>query len=207
MDIEIREYRESDYSRCAALVGEAWQFDSVFKPAEFTELAKDLYTGGSLIESSFKSVAVSNGEVVGFLFGIHRVAPGTGLHLLFRLKMVWRFYRIRNASPNKNDLIKALSAHEKNRSPWVPRKRNEIALFVVAKPFKGRGVGTALWRAFLATCARAGETEIFVETNKAGASGFYEQLGFTHLTDFDSPLHRIATPDGVACLYVHDSAA
>ena len=139
MDIEIREYRESDYSRCAALVGEAWQFDSVFKPAEFTELAKDLYTGGSLIESSFKSVAVSNGEVVGFLFGIHRVAPGTGLHLLFRLKMVWRFYRIRNASPNKNDLIKALSAHEKNRSPWVPRKRNEIALFVVANPLRAAG--------------------------------------------------------------------
>lgn len=206
MDIETRKYRESDYNRCTELVCEAWNFDSVFRPAEFTELAKAIYTGGALIESSFKSVALCNGEVVGFIFGINRNTQKARLHLRFRLKIIWQFYRLKNTTPCKKDLLKALSEHEKNRSVFVPRKRNEIALFVVAKSFQGQGVGSALWQEFLETCIKAGEKNIYVETNKVGASGFYEKLGFEHLANFESPLHRFATPDGVACIYNYDCA-
>lgn len=42
---------------------------------------------------------------------------------------------------------------------------------------------------------------IIVETNKLGASGFYEQVGFKHLGDFDFPLHEFATKGGQACMY------
>ncbi len=35
----------------------------------------------------------------------------------------------------------------------------------------------------------------------SAASGFYKQLGFKHVVDFDSPLHNLATPGGQACIY------
>ena len=51
----------------------------------------------------------------------------------------------------------------------------------------------------------SGVSEIYVETNKQGASGFYEHIGFEHVADFDSPLHEFATPDGQACVYLYRS--
>lgn len=203
MDIEIRDYSEADYQRCSELVSESWNFDTVFRPAEFTELAKAIYTGGALIESTYKSVAVSNGELVGFIFGMNRADYRARLHLMYRWRILWRFFRLKQSSPNKSDLLHALSEHAKNRSTLVPKKRSEIALFVVAEAFQRRGVGTALWRGFLDDCVKAGEVEVFVETNRTEASAFYEKLGFQHRADFDSPLHRISTPDGTACIYVY----
>lgn len=204
MTFKIREYEDKDYNRCADLVCRAWDFESVFQPSGFTELAKSIYTGGALIESTFKSVAVVNEEVVGFIFGINRTKHRFRLHLKFRSSVIWKAYRIKHCTPSKRDLIQALSMHESNRSALVPKKRSEIALFVVADSCQGKGIGKALWDSFLESCKKLNESRVYVETNKMGASGFYEKLGFSHVSDFDSPLHRIATPNGVACIYVYD---
>jgi len=42
---------------------------------------------------------------------------------------------------------------------------------------------------------------IQVETNKNGACSYYEKLGFTLVSHFDSPLHELGTPGGQACIY------
>jgi ribosomal protein S18 acetylase RimI-like enzyme len=68
----------------------------------------------------------------------------------------------------------------------VPKKRSEIALFVVADACQGKGIGKALWDNFLESCKKLNESRVYVETNKMGASGFYEKLGFSHVSDFDS---------------------
>ena len=83
MDYEIRDYTEKDYEQCSELVCRAWDFDSVFQPAEFTDLAKSIYTGGAQIDSTFKSVAVIDGEVIGFIFGMNRTLYKTKLHLKY----------------------------------------------------------------------------------------------------------------------------
>jgi len=202
MDYEIRDYTEKDYEQCSELVCRAWDFDSVFQPAEFTDLAKSIYTGGAQIESTFKSVAV---EVIGFIFGMNRTLYKTKLHLKFRLKVLWKIYKIKNSTPTKKELIAAMSEHEKNRSSLVPKKRSEIVLFVVSEVHQGKGVGKALWGKFLNSCNELGESQVYVETNNSGASSFYENIRFKHLSDFNSPLHEFATPNGQACIYVYSS--
>lgn len=201
MDYEIRDYTEKDYKQCSELVCRAWDFNAVFQPAEFTDLAKSIYTGGAGIESTFKSVAVQNGEVIGFIFGMNRTLYKTKLHLKFRLKVLWKIYKIKSSTPTKGALIAAMSEHEKNRSAFVPKKRSEIVLFVVSEAHQGKGVGKALWRKFLNRCNELSESTVYVETNKRGASRFYENIGFTHVADFHSPLHEFATPNGQACIY------
>ena len=205
MDYEIRDYTENDYEQCSELVCRAWNFDSVFRPTEFTDLAKSIYTGGAQIDSTFKSVAVLNDEVIGFIFGMNRTLYKSKLHLKYRVRVLWRIYRIRDSTPTKKELIQAMSEHEKNRSALVPKKRSEIVLFVVSEAHQGKGVGRALWGKFLNSCIELSESRVYVETNKNGASSFYENIGFKHLSDFNSPLHEFATPNGQACIYVYNA--
>ena len=74
-------------------------------------------------------------------------------------------------------------------------------LFVVGSEYQGQGFGKRLWHRFRTICEESGVSSIIVETNKLGASRFYELLGFSHLGDFDSPLHEYATRGGQACIY------
>ena len=201
MEVTIRDYSESDYSRCEELVNQAWAFDSVFQPEQLADLAKIIYTRGSVSESTYRTVAVVDDLVVGFIFGLNEKLNKPRLHLGLRLSVLWRLFKIKSSTPNKNDLIKAMVAHEKNRAKLVAKKRSEIVLFVVAETYQGKGLGQRLWTGFLENCLETGVSKVVVETNKKGACGFYEKLGFKHLKDFDSPLHEFATPNGQACIY------
>jgi ribosomal protein S18 acetylase RimI-like enzyme len=74
-------------------------------------------------------------------------------------------------------------------------------LFVIAKPYQGRGIGATLWSDFRSHCEADGVEAVIVESNKLGASSFYEKLGFKLVADFDSPLHELATKGGQAQMY------
>lgn len=204
MKFHFRSYKKEDYASCEALVNKAWKFDEVFKPQEFASIAKQLYTKGAELESSHSMVAEHNGRVVGFIFGRNQSTHKTKRNLAFKFGILWKLFRLKASKPTKNELLTAMGAHEKNRSEYIPKVRSEIALFVVDKSFQGKGIGKQLWAGFMENCAESGVSEIFVETNKQGASGFYENIGFEHLADFDSPLHEFATPDGQACVYLYN---
>ena len=77
MNIEYRDYELADFDACAELVGLAWNMDAVLQSAGLAALGKWIYTQGSLLDSNFNSVAISDGRVVGFLLGRneHRSKP------------------------------------------------------------------------------------------------------------------------------------
>ena len=203
MGYNFREYKKEDYASCEALVNQAWNFDGVFQPQAFSSIAKQLYTKGAELESSYRLVAEDNGKVVGFIFGLNQATHKTKRNLRFKFGILWKLFRLGPSKPAKNDLLTAMGTHEKNRSAHITTVRSEIVLFVVDKSYHGKGIGKQLWAGFLEDCSDSGISEIFVETNKQGASGFYENIGFEHLADFDSPLHEFATPDGQACVYLY----
>lgn len=197
----FREYKDSDYEECEELVNQAWGFDNIFSPKALSNFAKLIYTKGSVIGSNYKMVAESDGRVVGFIFGLNEHSIKPGINILFRLGLLWKLIWLKGDKPDKKDLINALQAHETNRTNVAQRGRSEIVLFVVSKEYQGKGVGKKLWFSFRDMCIESGVESVIVETNKLGASSFYEQIGFVHLADFDSPLHEFATKDGQACMY------
>lgn len=198
-----RKYTENDYSACEELVNRAWDFDTVFQPQKMADVAKEIYTKGAMNESTYHSVAEANGQVVGFIFGINEHTHKPKLHLGMRLNILWRILRIKKSTPCKKELLNAMAEHEKNRSEHIGKRRSEIVLFVVSSSHQGKGVGKYLWSRFLKNCMNSDITDIIVETNQNGASGFYEKIGFRHLANFHSPLHEFATPNGQACIYVY----
>lgn len=201
MEVEIREYIEKDYLRCEELVNQAWNFDSVFQPEALANVAKKIYTRGSVTESTYRTVAEVDGKVIGFIFGLNEHYHKQRLHLGLRVSFLWDLLTIKSSTPGKKDFISAMSEHERNRSEFVGRRRSEIVLFVVDQNYQGKGIGKRLWAGFLENCLNAKVSKIVVETNKKGADTFYEILGFQHLVDFHSPLHEFATPGGQACIY------
>ena len=198
----LREYREEDYKQCESLVNEAWGFDKIFAPKELSDLAKCMYTKGSVLASNYRMVIEVDGKVAEFIFGLNERLKKPGINILYRLSMLWRLIRVKSEKPkNKNEFLNAIKTHEENRTKVVGRGKSEIVLFVVAKEHQGKGYGKRLWSGFLTQCKDSGVVSIIVETNKFGASSFYELIGFRHLANFDSPLHEFATKDGQACMY------
>lgn len=198
----LREYRKEDYKQCESLVNEAWEFDKIFAPKELSDFAKCMYTKGSVLGSNYRMVVEVDGKVAGFIFGLNERLKRPGINMLYRLSMLWRLIRVKSEKPeNKNELLNAIKVHEKNRTKVVGRGKSEIVLFVVGKAYQGKGYGKRLWSGFQSQCKDSGVRSIIVETNQLGASSFYELLGFRHLSDFESPLHELATQGGQACMY------
>jgi ribosomal protein S18 acetylase RimI-like enzyme len=204
-NVVLRAYLDSDYGTCERLVSNAWAFEANFPPEQMTRLAGYLYTMGSVAASNFRRVVEVQGEVVGFLFGSNENEPIPKhelQRLLPKLVVLKRLFFIKGMSFNeKMDLFKAMGLHEANRAKLVERGKSEIVLFVVDPEHQRAGYGKQLFDEFKAYCAQSGVQSIVVETNKQGASSFYEHIGFTHLGDFDSPLHEYATKGGQACMY------
>ncbi|MCG7900386.1 MAG: GNAT family N-acetyltransferase [Candidatus Thiodiazotropha lotti] len=197
-----RPYKHSDYEFCEALVSQAWGFDEIFKPADLSALAKIIYTKGSLVSSNYRRVVEDDGRLVGFIFGYNEYVGKPKGKLLFTLQILWRLLTVRGDRPeDTKSLIQAIQEHQKNRAAIVGQGRSEIVLFVVAEEYQGVGVGSSLWCGFESFCKSGNVREIIVETNRMGASGFYEKLGFELIADFDSPLHEYATKGGQACMY------
>jgi ribosomal protein S18 acetylase RimI-like enzyme len=191
----------SDYSRCEELVNIAWRFDKIFSSENLFILAKQLYTKGSYFSSNYHMVAEINGKVVGFIFGFninHKKPKGV---LLFGLKSMFKLYFYRNNKKERNILIEAAALHGKNRESADSRNVNEIVLFVIDEAYRGLGIGCKLWNLFKDHCHYSNSEIIRVETNKLGASGFYEKIGFRFYSNFNSPLHELATKGGQACIY------
>ncbi|MCG7932643.1 MAG: GNAT family N-acetyltransferase [Candidatus Thiodiazotropha lotti] len=198
----IRPYKPSDYEFCEALVNQAWGFDEIFEPADLSALAKIIYTKGSLVSSNYRRVVEDDGRLVGFIFGYNEFVGKPKGKLLFTLQILWRLLTVRGDRPeDTKSLIQAIQEHQKNRAAIVGQGRSEIVLFVVAEDYQGVGVGSSLWCGFESFCKSGSVREIIVETNRMGASGFYEKLGFELIADFDSPLHEYATKGGQACMY------
>ena len=203
MDGIIREYRNADYKQCEELVNQAWGFDKIFTPKALSDVTKIIYTKGSVIGSNYKMVVEVDGKVAGFIFGVNEYAKKPGGRFLFTLSVLWKLFRIKASKPDKKGLLNTANTHEKNRTVIVGRGKSEIVLFVVGDEYQGMGFGKKLWSGFKEYCIKHDVNSIIVETNKLGASSFYERVGFKHLGDFDSPLHEFATKGGQACIYVY----
>jgi ribosomal protein S18 acetylase RimI-like enzyme len=191
MKLEYRNFKRQDYITCESLVNEAWGFDEIFPNTKLASFAKLSYTKGSLVYSNYRKVAVSEGLVVGFIFGFNNKRPKPIGRFIFSIFAIWKFLTTKSSgNPGKSELINTISGHEINRKKVLSKGNSEIVLFVISKKFRGAGIGTVLWEGFKHHCEKSGIQKIFVETNKLGASGFYEKIGFTHESDFNSPLGR-----------------
>jgi len=203
LEIErVREYRESDYEACESLVSCAWGLYENFKPKEFSDVVKYMYTKGSVISSNFCKVMEINEKVVGFIFGLNEMTSESKDNAWFGDEVLRRMRGVKGMKlREKIKLFEATRIHDENRLKVVACGKSEIILFVINPAYQGYGYGKRLLSEFISDCKKIGVKSIIVETNQRGASGFYESVAFKHIGDFFSPLHEYAVKGGQACMY------
>ena len=198
----IREYRDSDYPICESLVSNAWQFDENFKPKGLADIARCMYTKGSVINANYHTVVEFDNKVIGLLFGLNENTTPPKKSLLFGISILLRIlFLFGTPYKEKTRLLKAITTHVENRIKIAKPGRSEIVLFVIDPKHQGKGCGKKMFSKFLSHCEQSGVESIIVETNTLGASSFYENIGFKLMGKFDSPLHEYATKDGQAVMY------
>lgn len=204
MEIIIKEFEQQHYGQCEELVNEAWHFDTIIADKCLSEIALRMYTKGSLCEGNMNLVALHQNKVVGFLFGLNALAKTKSRGKMKLALDAFFSFNFRKMDRGERDkFIKAVAIHNKNRAVLEPKNASEICLFVVSQALRGQDIGTRLWKKFRDACVASGVQRIQVETNKLGASSYYEKQGFTLVGNFYSPLHELATPGGQACMYAY----
>ena len=83
MEALFRDYKVDDYSQCEALVNQAWGFDKIFSPKALADVAKCIYTKGSVLTSNYRTVVEVDGRVAGFLFGFNEFSAKRRRNILF----------------------------------------------------------------------------------------------------------------------------
>lgn len=202
MEIFIRNFELGDFFHCEKLVNEAWNFENIFVDKKLGQTATRIYTKAGICSGNMNLVATVQGQVVGFLFGFNLLSKNKRKgRIRLALEAIFAFNFKKMDRIEKDKFLKALASHNKNRTVIEPGHASEICLFVVSQKFRGKNIGTRLWEKFRDSCKASGTDRVRVETNKLGAGSFYENLGFTLVADFNSPLHEFATPGGQACMY------
>ena len=198
----IRDYKRSDYKVCETLVNQAWKFDTNIQPRALAEIAKTIYTKGSLLNSNFQKVIEKDGKVIGLLFGLNEKIEKKKSDFLFGLNILRRIFFIKGLPfKKKTQFLKSLNRHVTNRSKLVEQGKSEIVLFIIDTSFQKQGYGKRLLEAFLQQCKESDVDSLIVETNTDGGSKFYKKMGFKLIDYFDSPLHSYVTRKGKACMY------
>jgi len=163
------------------------------------------YTTGSIALSNFIKVFEVEGKVVALLFAYNENMP-VPKHdfqkISSKLKIVKELFVIKNMPfKEKIKILKSMAVHESNKAKLIKHGSSEIFLFVTDPSCQGKGYGKQLLSAFFEYCKNAGVQAVQIETNRLGASTFYEKVGCQLKGDFDSPLHEYTTKGGQACAY------
>jgi len=190
----IRDYTDSDFKDCLSIVNEVWQFDKHFPPKELSDLFLRIYAGGSYAGSNFVKVVEEDGRVKGFIFGKleHRkLFKNEFSGLIGQIRILWKLLKIKRVPLKKKfSYLNMMNTHEINRRKAEPRKSSEVTLFAAAPDSQGKGYGKLLINEFISACKAENIKRIILETDAECNYGFYQNLGFNHITSFYSPLQK-----------------
>lgn len=157
---------------------------------------------GTFVSSPYSAALVveRNGSAVGFLVGtlshrqhyryvIRQCGMALALHgipaLLARPAVAWRFLRTR-ALRYIRGVVRLGRTSVPRGQPSSNEEDAVLSHMVLVPTARGVGVGKRLVRAFCDEVRASGAPGIRLTTraDAAGASGFYERLGWCHVSDF-----------------------
>ena len=174
--VTYRPYEEADFPVVVRLIEDVWDYEAVGSASLARHLAEqDLLK--CLRTRSFSQVAVSDGQVVGYILGMRTATPPDPSYD-FRLRLAQRGLRrspkglILRSLDKKLEKINARLLRQSGRQYGA-----QLSYFALREEYRGRGIGAELYRAFRAAMAEQGAGDFYVFTDTASSYGFYEHMG------------------------------
>ena len=185
MEIQYRQFRESDLDCCVALAVDAWPIASVITEGQSTQPLMRAYVKLSLLLSDYSQICCTNDKVIGFLFGLtHKKLPGLRKRLELN-KMCWEFIVGKYGKSKHHFRFLVNFAQTLLKVEFYCFKLDsEVELFVVDKEYRGRGIGRSLIGRFIEHLKERNKKTVYLYTNIVSNWRFYEKCGFIKYRSF-----------------------
>ncbi|MDO4280158.1 MAG: GNAT family N-acetyltransferase [Peptococcaceae bacterium] len=180
--IILRPYQESDRASLAAVIREAWEYDS-FCSSQVAEKMAHLYLDACLANQTFTQVAVVDGEPAGVIMGKNIARHRCPLRL--RWQMVKSTCALL-ASEEGRRVAKIFSGIEALDQALLDscqkEYEGELAFFAISQKHRGVGLGRRLFETVVADMRAEGVGNFYLFTDTSCNYRFYEHLGLERQT-------------------------
>lgn len=182
-NIKYRSIRSSDYRILEDIIRKSWNYDRLGSPKLAKQLAK-IYLASCLVNQTFTSVAVSNGEPVGIIMGKNIVTHRKPLRYLIRQGVAVTQIAMSKEGRKIGKMFQKIDeVDEILLKSTLTNFDGELAFFVVDGNQRGSGVGKQLYQQFLDYMASENLKTFFLFTDTTCNFGFYEHQGLKRLAE------------------------
>lgn len=187
----IRPFRAKDARALAEIVVDTWGFDEGIRDRRQGLHIGYAYLYSCMQEADFCRVAELDGRVVGIILGrtmgkrLHPVAALKGVYHAVPLVLSGTMHELNpffDAYMKNSDLLDRLSGANDNAFDA------EIALFIISKDMRGRGIGGTLYDALMRFFREKGVTRYYVHTDTACTYRFYEHRGMKRAAEVQTDI-------------------
>ena len=177
--IIIREYKETDHKFLENMVREAWKYDR-FCSEKISAKMAEVYLNSCLTNQTFIAVAEIDGIPAGVIMAKDNRAHKCPLSLRLKwLKSVAALF-ISGEGRKISKIFMCVQDIDKELLSACEKKyEGEIALFVIDKRYRGRGLGRQLFQKAVAYMKEQGILEFYLFTDTSCNYPFYEHVGMT----------------------------
>ena len=175
-EISFRPYNPSDFDAVQDIIRKTWGYDDLVRP-DLAELYARIDLLQALLTVSFSSLAIRDGQVIGFIFGNLRREPE-------HPETAHQLEKARRALRKCGLIYSALYPLQDALNTRLLRKAGrdypaELSFFALTEDARGLGIGRTLFQSFTAFLREASVPCFYLKTDSRCNYGFYDHLGLT----------------------------
>lgn len=199
--VSYRPYQPEDAEAVKSIIDEAFHIHRYARAPRLHTAAIDAYLREVLLESTYARVAEKDGRVIGILTGRVEGRPRLPGRLSNRLRAAGDMLCLLLTGFPERRTLRYYSQFERiyerlHASVREPLS-NEVTVFAVDASARGLGVGSALFRDYMAHLRAHDRTGFYLYTDSLCTYQFYERKGMVRAAEEDMALRVEGLPGAV----------
>lgn len=180
-EVLIRNVESTDFPHIKRIIKESWDINNLVESQETLYATLGMYLNQVLYKSTFGKVAVSNGEVVGLIFGsLNKEEPTYRMLIEDSAEQI---ITLMNASETDRKnisefFVKTFQTYEELIENRIQDYEGCLEFFVVSEKARGLKIGKKLWHELKSYFESHNAQAIYVYTDTSCNYGFYDYNGF-----------------------------
>lgn len=184
-NIIYREIEKCDYTTVKSLINEAFNFEDIISNKDVLNKSLNIYLRGCLSSTTFSSVAVKNGNVIGFILGSSKNKNNTFNLIKHNIALAFSAFSLLFKSKDDKEALNGYKKILKSYDELMHNRNDDfqgcIELFIVSKECRGLGVGKKLVNDLMNYMKDNSVSNLYLYSDSNCNYGFYDSQGFNQL--------------------------
>lgn len=184
-NIIYREIEKCDYETVKTLISEAFDFKNMIDNVDVLDKSLNIYLRSCLSATTFTSVAVKNGKVIGLILGSSKNKNTLFNLLKHNIALTFNVLSLLFKSKEDRKSLKDYKKILKSYDDLMKNRKNDfqgcIELFIVSKECQGLGVGKKLVSNLMKYMKENSVSNLYLYSDSNCNYGFYDSQGFNKI--------------------------